>query len=420
MFLFSGIAAQLLHLGRTYHSRLKAPLHPTEESTLNIPAQSSLAKLVRRARVLLIDEATMLHGHQLQALDRTLRDLMQKENVPFGGKVLVLAGDFRQTLPVVPGANRPQIVKICINQSHLWQHFTVLSLTLNMRVRASGDPRLENFDQWTVSIGDGIANNANGVVDIPQDMFFKIRPNTEADKNAEEKSMKEFSSTVFPDLPRNLACDGWLAGRSMLAPTNKEVDTINDLMETQVPGVPTKLSSADTLEEYRDVMRFNIEYLNTLCPNGFPRHNINLKPGMPLILLRNISPKEGLCNGTKLIYQRTLNNVLLVCKLAGNNKEVLIPRIKFIPEPGSFPFEWARRQFPIRIAFATTINKSQGQTLKRVGVWLRVPVFSHGQLYVASSRTGDPDGLKFAVKQLPDQGPGCTRNEVYQEVLLRQ
>ena len=115
----------------------------------------------------------------------------------------------------------------------------------------------------------------------------------------------------------------------MLAPTNKEVDTINDLMETQVPGVPTKLSSADTLEEYRDVMRFNIEYLNTLCPNGFPRHNINLKPGMPLILLRNISPKEGLCNDTKLIYQRTLNNVLLVRKLAENNKEVLITQIKF-------------------------------------------------------------------------------------------
>ena len=159
-------------------------------------------------------------------------------------------------------------------------------------------------------------------------------------------------------------------------------------------------------------MGFNIEYLNTLCPNGFPRHNINLKPGMPLILLWNISPKEGLCNGTKLIYQRTLNKVLLVRKLAGNNKEVHIQQIKFIAESVSYPFEWARGQFSICIAFATTINKSQGQSLKRVGVWLRVPVFSHGQLYVASSSTRDPDGLKFAIKQLPDQGPGCTRNEV--------
>ena len=287
-----------------------------------------------------------------------------------------------------------------------------------MRVRASGNPRLEEFDQWSVSIGDGEANNDNGLVTIPQGMFFEIKPNTEADKKAEENSMKEFCSTIFPDLQRNMTCAGWLNGRSMLAPTNKEVDSINDLMETRVSGVTTKFSSADNLENYRDVMRFNTEYLNQLCPNGFPRHIINLKPGMPVMLLRNISPKEGLCNGTKLIFQRTLNNVLLVCKLVGNDKEVLIPRIKFIPKPGSYPFDWSRRQFPIRIAFATTINKSQGQTLKHVGVWLMCPVFSHGQLYAASSRTGDPNGLKFAIKEQPGHGKGNTPNEVYKEVLI--
>ena len=121
----TGIAAQLLHLGRTYHSRMKAPLHPTEESTLNITKQSQLAKLVRRARLLLIDEVTMLHRFQLEALDRTLRDLMDKPDDPFGGKIIILAGDFRQCLPVVPGSNRAQIVKICINSSPLWPHFQV-------------------------------------------------------------------------------------------------------------------------------------------------------------------------------------------------------------------------------------------------------------------------------------------------------
>jgi hypothetical protein len=360
----------------------------------------------------------MLHRFQLEALDRTLRDLMDKPNCAFGGKILILAGDFRQCLPVVPGANRPQIVKICVNQSHLWQHFQVFSLTENMRVRASGDPRLEEFDDWTLSLGDGTANDANRLISIPEAMFFKIRPNTDAEKKAEEQSMKEFCKTVFPDLATNLTSQGWLDGRALLAPTNKEVDTINDLMETWVPGAPTRLSSADTLEDYQDVMRFNTEYLNTLCPNGFPRHIITLKPGMPLMLLRNISPKEGLCNGTKLFYQRTLNNRLLVCKLAGTDKDVLIPRIKFIPDPGSFPFDWARRQFPVRMAFATTINKSQGQTLKQVGVWLRSPVFSHGQLYVASSRTGNPAALKFAVKEQPGQQHLQTLNEVFHEVLL--
>jgi ATP-dependent exoDNAse (exonuclease V) alpha subunit len=78
---------------------------------------------------------------------------------------------------------------------------------------------------------------------------------------------------------------------------------------------------------------------------------------------------------------------------------VLIPRITFIPKPEEYPFEWQRRQFPVRPAFASTINKSQGQTMKQVGVWLRGPVFVHGQLYVACSRVSLPSNLKFAVKR---------------------
>lgn len=121
----TGIAAELLHLGRTFHSRLKAPLNPNENSTLNITAQSKLAKLVRRAKLLMIDEVTMLHRFQLEALDRTLRDLMEKPNAPFGGKIIILAGDFRQCLPIVVGGNRAQIVQSCINKSPLWKEFQV-------------------------------------------------------------------------------------------------------------------------------------------------------------------------------------------------------------------------------------------------------------------------------------------------------
>ena len=154
------------------------------------------------------------------------------------------------------------------------------------------------------------------------------------------------------------------------------------------------LTSADTFEHSDDFRRYNVEILENKCPSGFPRHVITLKEGMPLMLLRNISPKEGLCNGTKLIFHRTLNNKLLLCTVGGTQKQVLIPRIKFIHVSNlRDDCDWARRQFPVRVAFATTINKSQGQTLQTVGVWLRSPVFSHGQLYVASSRTGNPAAL---------------------------
>ena len=414
----TGIAAQLLHLGRTFHSRLKAPLHPHEKSTLNITAQSSLARLLQRARLLLVDEATLLHRFQLEALDRTLRDLMNQQNIPFGGKIIILAGDFRQCLPVIPGANWSDIVNACINHSPLWNKFQVQSLTENMRVRASGDPILEHFANWTLSLGDGTINDQQGRIIIPKENLFQINPNTKDNKENEVRSLVEFCEQIFPNMVENISDPRWLEGRAVLAPTNKEVDEINDLMESKMPGISTKLSSADALENYQDVMRFNIEYLNSLYPKGFPRHIISLKPGMPLMLLRNINPKEGLCNGTKLIYVRNINMKLLVCKLPGRDKDILIPRIKFLPDPGSFPFEWSRLQFPVRVAFSSTINKSQGQTLKQVGVWLRYPVFGHGQLYVASSRVGNPSALTIAIKQQPGQQVDQTDNVVYREVLL--
>ena len=159
----TGIAAQLLNLGRTFHSRLKAPLHPNENSTLNITKQSQFSKLVQKAKVLLIEEVTMQHKFQLEALDRTLQDLTFKENSPFGGKITILIGDYIQCSPLCQGSNRAQIVKNVINALHLWDHFKVFKFSQNKRVKASGDPKLEAFDKWTVSIGDFISNNTNGL-----------------------------------------------------------------------------------------------------------------------------------------------------------------------------------------------------------------------------------------------------------------
>ena len=336
---------------------MKAPLTPSEESTLQISAQSSLAKLVRMSRLLMIDEATMLDRFQLEALERSLRDLMGKSDLVFGGKVLVLAGDFRQCLPVVPGASRAGIVSQCINKSRLWPHFKILRLTENMRVRASGDPHLEAFDKWTLIIGNG--DKRDGLVSIPDGMMVEIVPNTPTEQWHEAESMKLFCREIFPDLENNIATPGWLDGRSILAPTNKEVDTLNDMMQDWLPGDDVRMSSADSLSNPNDAFRFNTEYLNTLRPNGFPQHSLSLKPRMPLMLLRNINPRQGLCNGTRLRFDKAIDNKLLQCTIVESGRIVLIPRITFIPKPGEYPFEWQRRQFPVRPAFASTINKSQ-------------------------------------------------------------
>ena len=108
----------------------------------------------------------MLHCYQLEALDRTLKDLMNAPEEPFGRKIVILAGDYRQCLPIVPGASRAQIVDICLPNSVLWRTFKIFDLSANMRVRASENLSLQNFDEWTLSIEDGTANDALDMVDM--------------------------------------------------------------------------------------------------------------------------------------------------------------------------------------------------------------------------------------------------------------
>ncbi len=98
-------------------------------------------------------------------------------------------------------------------------------------------------------------------------------------------------------------------------------------------------------------------------------------------------------------------------------RRAFIPRIQLSPDEDTFPFGWSRRQFPVRIAFAMTINKAQGQTLDRVGVYLPDPCFAHGQLYVAASRVGLPMHIRFAVGVDTSGEYPCTRNVVYIEAL---
>ena len=96
---FTGIAAQLLKGGRTFNSRFKLLLKPDARSTCNISKQSGLCKMIKKAKIIVWDEAPMSHRDLLEGLDRTLEDLMDCKQ-PFGGKVIVLAGDFRQ-LPTI-------------------------------------------------------------------------------------------------------------------------------------------------------------------------------------------------------------------------------------------------------------------------------------------------------------------------------
>jgi ATP-dependent DNA helicase PIF1 len=116
-------------------------------------------------------------------------------------------------------------------------------------------------------------------------------------------------------------------------------------------------------------------------------HKLRLKVGCPIIILQNLNPGEGICTGSRGIVTRS-NRVLEVCLLTGDHagKTTFIPWLSITPSSTQVPFELCRRQFPVKVCFAMSINKSQGQTVKYVGLDLRNAVFTHGQLYVGASQ----------------------------------
>lgn len=159
-----------------------------------------------------------------------------------------------------------------------------------------------------------------------------------------------------------------------------------------------------------------------------PPHELRLKVGIIVILLRNVKLDEGLANGTRLIIRHLSANVIQAEIVTGDEGKrgrlVCIPRLTMTVKPGEddLPFTFTRRQFPIRPAFAMTINKAQGQTFKYVGLYLPQPVFCHGQFYVGLSRSGDPNNVwvMIAHPRLPgapeEDRVTYTYNIVYREV----
>ena len=135
----SGITALLFIGGRTTHLRFQIPIIVTDNSTCEIKQGSQIAELMTKASLIIWDEAPMTHRNCFEAVDHSLRDILRflaSSNVdkPFGGKTIVLGGDFRQILLVVTKGQREQIVEASINKSSLWNNCRVFILTKNMRL----------------------------------------------------------------------------------------------------------------------------------------------------------------------------------------------------------------------------------------------------------------------------------------------
>ena len=399
----SGIAATLLTNGRTLHSRCKVPLNINETSMCSISPKEAIGVLFQRADLLIIDEISMGHKHVFEAIDRTMQDL-RKISSPFGGLTVILAGDWRQILPVVRHGSRPDIVEATLKASYLWQFVTKLKLTQNMRAKLREES--SHFAEYLLSIGNGqeeqYEDKGKFFVKVPEDIAVT--------------NERELLGFVFGGLNENYKNSTWLASRSVICPTNSEVDNINKIIMDVFPGEEKIYRSHDTVEENEH--QYPVEFLNTLCPSGMPPHKLHLKKHSVIMLLRNLDPVNGHCNGTRYVVEHLHDHIIDATIACGphSGKRIFIPRIPIIPSDNIFPFNMKRKQFPVRPAFAITANKAQGQTLQQVGIYLKNHFFSHGQLYVAMSRVGSKESLRI-LSEARDENAVFASNVVFKEIL---
>ena len=400
----SGIAATLLPRGRTAHSQFKIPLSLDEWSSCNVTPNSILGRQLADVDLIIWDEVTMQNRFAFEAVDRMLRDVRRNDDDLFGGVPAVLGGDWAQTLPVVPRGNRATVTAACLCRSYIWNHLKVLTLRENMRLQGGGVNA--QFAEWLAGLSRD--PEMEGPVTLPD--YIPRASNT-----------AQLCEAVFPcaQLANPDRDPDFFERRAILAIRNDQLPPLNNMLMAQVPGDAQSFYSVDTActEDGDPAEEATTEYLRTVDLPGIAPSVLELKVGAPVMLMRNLNPRIGLCNGTRLVITRLGRRVIEGRILTGDYKGELhcIPRMPLSSLAGDLPWIITRHQFPVRPCFAMTVNKSQGQTLGVVGVNLEVSPFAHGQLNVALSRGTEAR----SVTVLLPRGVDTTVNVNYEEVILR-
>lgn len=221
-----------------------------------------------------------------------------------------------------------------------------------MRVHLRGDVSAGEFSDLLLQLGNGKYQQLDGVIVIPEKLCTVV-------STVKEKIGRNYSGVAqIKDKPLE-----WLRERAILTSKNDRAAVISDILLTSIEAEEIVFNSIDTVVNADEALHYPVEFLNTINPVGLPYHKRELHVGTPVMLLRNLKPPK-LCNGIRMQVKALHRSMVEVVILTGSaqGETEFIPRIPLIPN--DLPFEFKRLQFPLKVCFAMTINKSQGQTLK--------------------------------------------------------
>jgi len=408
----SGIASVLLEGGVTAHSAFKITVE--EDPYCNVKPDSTLAKQIQAASLVIFDEAPSMSNKCIHAVDEIFKNLRDDDRF-FGGCVFLFMGDVMQLPPVLKhNSSSEDIVNISMRSSYLWEHFTFLTLTENLRIRGSDTSSIADFARFLLQVGRG----SHGHYELHDNRTGEFVPPTSTKRLAllpptfgnSVSSISSLLRGVYGDLETKTSASNtvtlsdslltYFSSRLIVSPLNEDVDVINTCCLDEASGLSRTYSSYDTTADDDNDEEWGIDFLNASRPSGFPHHSLHLKIGSPIIYLRN-NYVINVRNGTRLVVTALFNDVIQAKVITGTSigRIVTIIRTTFSSSE-DLPFLLNRHQFPVSLAYAVTVHKSQGQSVDTLGCYYPHSAFTHGMMYVTLSRGKHPDKIFYYFKPL--------------------
>lgn len=291
----------------TAHGLFKFPVIEEDDRDISDDNMQKCKLKENLQRLELLNNTQVIIWDEFPSNHKEIFEDVYKQLNGFQGKVVICMGDFRQIAPVIKNGDRQDIVNASIKSSYLWPSFTILKLTINMRLinnNLSNHQQEQNlqksYGDLILAIGEGYHLNKDADLQSENpligEQIYLISNVTNT--LSEEDAIKFMYPNGFIDEDHNVS-------KALLAVTNKDVDHWNAIIQKLNPNETISLLSKDKLCEVDDPHKIlegmlTDDILHQFNNNSVPPHELKLKCGDICIITRNVAKKEGLTNNTRV------------------------------------------------------------------------------------------------------------------------